>query len=340
MNITGNWSVSKEECLLPKAAIVSGLASILIIMVISIFGNLLVIIILCIGKRRSPDSSHLLVISVAVSDLMTALTVLPFDVVYWIHFPTWPLGPAICRLWNAFFFAFLSGSAIGITEICIDIFLAVTRPLHYNVIMTKKRCKIIIIVSWIWCSTVGLLIYFFQEEPPQNVYLFDLNSYAYGSYLFIQLIIPFLIVPVMYLKVFNISLHHASQIQFQKYPKSWKNTELKTWGNTGILTFSQKLKLAKTFGFVTVGFCFCWAPFLVVQLFYVFELEDKVDGCGLEIADTVVCWFSYVQCCINPILYCIRHKSFRDMVCRVLKRTNPEVNRTLIAANAYVTTSL
>ena len=322
---------SEEECLLPQFAIISGLISIFIIMLLGSFGNLLVIIVLCKGTNRLLSNSHLFIISVAVSDLMTSVTVLPFDVVYWINFPVWSLGPKICRLWNGFFFAFLSASAIGVTEISMDIYLAVTRPLHYHTIMTKKRCRLIIILSWIWSATVGILIYFFQEEPPPNTYLFDLNSYAYGVYLFIHLVIPLVLVPIIYLNLFKISVYHASKIQ------CWQ--EFSTEEKAGVLTLRQQMKLAKTFGFVTVAFFVSWTPFLVVQLFYIFKLEEKVDWCKLEIADTIVCWFSYVQCCTNPMFYGIRHKYFRKMALHMLRIFHFEHNSQVRASSTLTITT-
>ncbi len=79
--------------------------------------------------------------------------------------------------------------------------------------------------------------------------------------------------------------------------------------------------MAKTFCFITVSFFLCWYPFLVVQLFYVFKLDEKVDWCKLETADTLVCWFSYLQCCLNPIFYVFRRKKIRSLITnRLTKR--------------------
>ena len=321
-NSTIFLTADDEECLLPKSAVVTGIALVFIIMLLGLFGNLLVCIVLLKQHRRTVTCSHLFVISVAISDFFTSATVLPFDIIYWLNFPVWPLSPSICRLWNAFFFTFLSASAIGITEICMDIYIAIKRPLNYCMDVTKKKCYFIIVASWFWCIVLGVLVYMFQEEPPSGEYLFEINNIAFGLYLLIHLIIPFVIVTISYFKLFSIARHHATRVESLKKHESspTANTAVpKLSKRSSVLSVRQEFNLAKTFGCVTIGFIFCWTPFLIVQLFYVLKIDKTVNWCELELADTVVCWFSYLQCCLNPLVYSLRHRSFRRMVLRTLQ---------------------
>ena len=316
MNATPETQIAEHECILPLYARITGIVLISIIIVLGAVGNIAVCIILRVFKNRFDSVSHLFVINVAISDLLTSLTVVPFDVVYWTSFPVFPLSPSICRLWNALYFAFLAASSIGVSLIGVDIFLAVTKPLRYHVIVTKTKAYWILGISWLWSLAVGVLIYIFQEEPPQNAYLFELNTVAYGCYLIVHIALPSFVIPALYAKLFFIARGHARKVE----PSGPALTDV----NRAKLTVKRQLSMAKTFLFITIVFFLCWYPFFIVQMFYVFQWEKYVDWCKLETTDTVVCWFGYVQCCINPILYVFRRKNTRRIIfgqCRKPQQT-------------------
>ena len=309
----GNMT-EQEECTLPTSARVTGLVSIICIMILGTIGNFLVGITLCIFRRKFDSFSHLLILNVAISDFLTSVTVLPFDILYWYKFPVFPLSPSLCRLWNAFFFTFLASSSISLCMVTSDIFLAIAQPLHYQMKLTAIRVKLAITISWLWSITVGVLIYFFQEEPPEGEYLFDLKPIAYGAYLLLHIGLPSVLIPLAYLIIFLIARQHAEKI----YPNSDNKTQKRR--SNSKLSLKRQLALAKTFCFITSGFFVCWYPFFIVQLFYIFGWDNNVDWCQLETADTIVCWFSYLQCCLNPIFYAFRRKDIRQVINRSVRR--------------------
>ena len=311
----GNTTDS-DECNLPTSARIFGLVSLICIMTLGAIGNSVVGITLCVFKRRFDSFSHLLILNVAVSDFLTSTTVLPFDVAYWYKFPVFPLSPSLCRLWNAFFFTFLASSSISLCMVTVDIFLAITQPLHYQMKLTIFRVKSAIAISWLWSIAVGVLIYFFQEEPPIGEYLFDLKPAAYGSYLVLHIGLPSILIPLAYMIIFLIARKHAEKI----YPNGDSTTKEQRRKNK--LSLRRQLALAKTFCFITTGFFVCWYPFFIVQLFYIFGWDKNVDWCQLETADTIVCWFSYIQCCLNPVFYAFRRKDVRQVISRSIKRAD------------------
>ena len=313
-----------EECTLPNSARIVGLASLICIMILGAIGNSFVATILCIYRKRFDSFSHLLILNVAVSDFFTSIAVLPFDILYWYKFPIFPLSPSMCRLWNAFFFAFLASSSISLCMVTGDIFLAITQPLHYEIKLTKFRVRMAIIISWAWSITIGVLIYFFQDEPPAGEYLFELTPIAYGAYLFLHIGVPSVLIPLAYMIIFLIAKRHAEKI----YPNTCMNTERK--GTKSKLSLKRQLALAKTLCFITTGFFLCWYPFFIVQLIYIFGWDKTIDWCQLETADTVVCWFSYVQCCLNPAFYAFRRKDIRQVLHRSLRKAEKTTPKEII----------
>ncbi len=331
MNSTN--SNQEESCILPVYARVTGIVLITLIMAIGTIGNIAVCVIITIFKRSFETVSHFFVINVAISDLLTCLTVLPFDIIYWLNFPVFPLGSDICRLWNAFYFGFLTASSIALTLISIDIYLAVTMPLHYQMMVTKGKAFLAIGIGWLWSITTGVLIFIFQEKPPEGEYLFDLNPIAYGLYLAIHILLPSLVIPVFYAKIFMIARKHELKITPQASTSQQTSSResrasksgFKSTNESGV-SLKRQLSMAKTFFFITMSFFLCWYPFFVVQLIYVFKLDGKVDWCRLETADTIVCWLSYLQCCLNPVFYVFRRKNIRRRIFNRFKKHEYEGN--------------
>ena len=317
MNLT-NVTTIKGHCQLPTYAIVIGIVMLVIIMIIGTIGNSLVCIALCLYRNRFDNVSHLFVINVALSDLLTSITVLPFDILYWLNFPVFPLPPTICKLWSTFFFAFLAESSLSLCMVSVDIYLAVTRPLHYNMILTSARAYIIIGLSWVWTIIVAVLIYIYQEEPPEGEFLFDLTPPAYGTYLMVHIAVPSVTITVLYAKVFLIARSHAKKIS--PITELEDKITSKRSRKSHKLSLKKQLTMAKTFFCITMGFFLCWYPFFAVQLFYVFGWDNQVHWCHLEIADTIASWFAYIQCCLNPIYYSLRKNDMRKLLQRSLKR--------------------
>eukprot|EP00794_Sanderia_malayensis_P006999 gene7002-7784_t len=309
-----------KECFLPLHTRIIGIIVVIIIMLVGAIGNILVCFIIRWFKTAFESISYLFVINVAISDFFMSVTVLPFDIIYWLSFPVFSLNSNLCRLWNAFYFTFLTASSIGIYLLGIDIYLAVTKPLHYDTILTRRRAFSLITAQWLWSITIGLLIYFYQTEPPVGEYMFDLNPIAYGIYLAVHIIIPSVIIPFIYAKIFVIARRHQKKIC--PVDATVSRAEFRSDSQEKrIQIIKRQFSMAKMFCFITVNFFLLWYPFLVVQMFYVLKLDSKIDWCKLETADTIVCWLSYIQCCTNPIFYVFRRKKIRNLVTnRLTKR--------------------
>ena len=312
-----NTSVSGPICHLQDFAKHVGLGFIGLFIIAGVVGNSTVCFILLHMRRCLTSSTLHYVVSVAASDLLTCLAVMPFDILYWYHFPEWPLSPEMCKMWSALFFALHAASSLGIVAISMDTYITVATPLQSQ---SKQRVssRNIIAVIWIWSFLVGVLIFVFQKQPPVGSYLFDLNPIAYGTYLIVHLVAPQIIAAWCYCKLFCISKVHAQSIQSHDRSRPSIDSSTTQTSATEGLTFKQKLRLAKTFLIVFLGYFICWNPFLAVQFIYVLKFEAKVDGCDLETADTVVCWLAYLQCCLNPFFYALRKNYFKELFKRAV----------------------
>ena len=277
---------------------IAGLVFLFVIMVSCIFGNTLV----CIASVKfsyAQSYSEKFIFSLALSDIFVAALVIPFDIIYWIAFPRWPLGGVVCSLWNSFFFLFLTASVLNLTSISIDRFLAVVYPLRYQVWMTPRLNKFMIACVWVYSFGIAILIILLLEPPEDGTYSFDLNPYFHGFLLIGNVFVPFVIMIILYSKIYIIAKRHARRAGVATSSTSSRSRR----------SFARELKLAKTLGIVVLCFVICWLPFELINVMIL--MDEGVINCAIEIADTVACWFAYLHSSMNPLLYAFASTEFR-----------------------------
>lgn len=293
---------------------IAGLFFMFFIMTTCLFGNTLV----CIASVKFSylqSFSEQFIVSLALSDIMVAATVLPFDIIYWITFPRWPLGGYVCNLWNALFFLFLTASVLNLTSISIDRFLAVVYPLRYNTWMTPNLAKIMITTVWAYSFGIAILIFFLLDPPEDEMYSFDLNPFFHGFLLIGNVIFPFIIMIILYSKIYIIAKGHARRTEMT-------SSNLKQTRRTK--NFARELKLAKTLGIVVVCFVMCWLPFEIINVMIL--VDEGVETCVVEIVDTVACWLAYLHSSLNPFLYAFASTDYRRAFKKLLCKTECTVN--------------
>ena len=118
----------------------------LVIILVSILGNLLVVLsVLLVRALRKP--SNILLLALAVTDLLVSLIVMPGAVLQQVHsfsfhiylcFQLIPPTSPCCIAW-VFTDVFLCTSSIlCLTAICIDRYLAISSPLRYIPVRTNR----------------------------------------------------------------------------------------------------------------------------------------------------------------------------------------------------------
>ena len=284
---------------------IAGLIFIFFIMLTCLFGNTLVCVA---GIKFSYLQSYSgnFILSLALSDILVAVTVLPFDAVYWIAFPRWPLGGIACNLWNSLFFSFLTASVLNLTLISIDRFLAVVYPLRYNAWMTPTLNKSMIASVWVYSFIIAALIFFLLKQPEDGIYGFDLHPVFHGFLIIGNVIFPFCVMIGLYYKIYRIAKGHARRMLLVMSSTVDSSSSA---GKVSGRKFARELKLAKTLGIVILCFVICWLPFEIINVMIL--VDEGVANCNVEIADTVTCWLAYINCSLNPVIYAFSSPEYR-----------------------------
>ncbi|CAF1041612.1 unnamed protein product [Rotaria sp. Silwood1] len=127
----------------------------LIIILLTILGNILVLIAICIDfALRSP--THLLMGNLACADLLLGITVLPFSGTLEILHGRWLFGRTFCHIWLAIDVLYCTASIYGLMFISIERYIGVTCPLRYPIIITHRRTIYAIIIAWLVAALVSI----------------------------------------------------------------------------------------------------------------------------------------------------------------------------------------
>lgn len=291
----------------------AGLAFMGLVITLSILGNSLVCIVIARFSRLKTVSNYV-VFSLAVSDMMVAVSVVPFDIVYWVYFPHWPLNGYACNLWNSLFFMFLTASVLNLLAICTDRFVAVVFALRYKDIMNVQTVQIIIGSIWTYSVLTGTVLFIFLVPPENNMYTFDIHPVFHAFLLVGNVIVPFCVMIGLYFKIYLIARDHARRVGIISM-----NSDLRVFDMIG-----RELRVAKTFGIVVTTFLLCWMPFEIINVTIL--IDEGVENCSMEIADTLSCWLSYLQIAANPCIYAFANSKFRRAFKKIICIHQNELN--------------
>ncbi|NWX81171.1 HRH2 protein, partial [Alca torda] len=95
------------------------------------------------------------VVSLAITDLLLGLLVLPFSALYELT-KEWPFGSTLCNIYTSLDVMLCTASILNLLMISLDRYFAVTTPLRYGQLVTRSRVTVGLVVIW----TVSLMVSF------------------------------------------------------------------------------------------------------------------------------------------------------------------------------------
>eukprot|EP00063_Salmo_salar_P046268 XP_014021103.1 PREDICTED: trace amine-associated receptor 13c-like [Salmo salar] len=237
-----------------------------LISAVTVFLNVLVIISISHFKHLHTPT-NLLILSLAVSDLLVGLIVIPVVTVAVME-PCWGFGDYFC-VFHAYIACLCTSLSLGnLVLISIDRYVAVCDPLLYHSKITTTRMMCCICITWCCC-----IIY----------------RISWGNIidLVITMVVPCSIIITLYLKIFMVARSQARKV-FSKEDAS-------VFGVKTLQANKSEKKAAKTLAIVVFNYLICWIPFLFI--FFTFSI--LVDN----FSSFFISFLPLVNSLINPIIY-------------------------------------
>lgn len=283
-------------------------------------GNVMVIVVLVLGKRSSREL-RLFLVNLALSDITMAVFSIPFTYTDFM-LGRWIFDPLFCPV--VLFMQHLSVivSVYTLTAIGVDRYYAIMYPLSFR--WTRKRGPHIILIIWV---VAGLLssVQFVHGRATEFTWAggtyYDCNENweessgkVYTAVIFtVTFMTPMLALTFTYTSI------------------GWKMWRHTSPGNADVQRdqqqFSAKMKVVKMLATVVLMFAVCWLPIHLMNLILYFDRDaispDTDEQEYLYIAAFFSChWFSMANSFVNPIIYCFMSDNFRaDVMQLIFKRS-------------------
>ncbi|KAL9836271.1 histamine H2 receptor isoform 1-T2 [Geothlypis trichas] len=274
-----------------------------ILIVITLCGNIIVCLAVTLDRRLRSVTNRIIV-SLAITDLLLGLLVLPFSAFYELT-KEWPFGSVLCNIYTSLDVMLCTASILNLLMISLDRYFAVTTPLHYGQVVTPSRVAVGLAVIW----TVSLMVSFLpihlgwntKEIAVQNTGPTCSEECTLAVNLVYGLVdslltfyIPLVIMCITYYRILRIAREQAKRINH-------------TWGNAPVSHMVKEHKATVTLAVVLGAFIVCWFPYFTLFTYRGVWGDSQVKGTPMSI----VLWLGYANSALNPILYGTFNKDFR-----------------------------
>ena len=264
--------------------------------------NLLVIISIS-HFRQLHTPTNALLLSLAVSDLVVGLLVMPIEGLRYME-TCWLLGRLMCALTPLISYCLLSASVGNMVLISIDRYLAICDPLLYSSKITLNRVKISICVCWA-CSIIynGCILVGHLGQPDRfsscHGECVVVISHISGILdLFFSFVGPCTVMVVLYMRVFVVAVSQVRVIRLQTAASTVRAAPI---------TKKSERKAARTLGIVVAVFLMCFCPYYYPAL----AGEDTSTSLSYY---ALLSWIMLTNSCVNPLIYALFYPWFRKAI--------------------------
>ncbi|KAM4710220.1 5-hydroxytryptamine receptor 7 [Discoglossus pictus] len=362
-NLTNNTDCGEEILLYGDIEkIVIGVV-LSIITVLTIAGNALVIISVCIVKKLRQPSNYL-VVSLAAADLSVALAVMPFVITTDLVGGEWLFGKVFCNVFIAMDVMCCTASIMTLCVISVDRYLGITRPLTYPARQNGKLMAKMVFIVWLLSASITLppLFGWAQNVTVERMCLIS-QDFGYTVYsTAVAFYIPMTVMLVMYQRIFVAAKISAEKHKFVNIPRLYEQegiycleekiapkknskkckaveefatlSKLIRQDRKNISIFKREQKAARTLGIIVGAFTFCWLPFFLLSTARPFICGIRCSCMPLRLERTLL-WLGYTNSLINPLIYAFFNRDLRTTFWNLLRCKYTNINRRLSAASMH-----
>ncbi|XP_063228650.1 G-protein coupled receptor moody-like isoform X2 [Bacillus rossius redtenbacheri] len=293
----------------------------ILIMVVGVLGNLLTVVAL-LRCPRVRNVAAAFIISLCVADFIFCIMVVPFGASQFVH-GTWVHGAVLCTLVPFMRYGNVGVSLLSVAMITVNRYIMITHNSLYNKVYKKVWIGAMIAFCWLLSYGMQTPTLFrvwgaFDYDPNLGSCSIvpDEHGHSAKTALFIiGFVIPCILIVCCYTRIFwvvhksekrmrehatsvRVSVSEANSNQAKPKPKSKsrEQRDLKAKRNEWRIT---KMVLA-----IFLSFVVCYLPITLVKV-----ADSNVRYPGFHVLGYLLL---YLSSCINPIIYVIMNKQYRQ----------------------------
>ncbi|KAK2825918.1 hypothetical protein Q5P01_020132 [Channa striata] len=305
-----------------------------VICFVGVVGNSFVLCMFCAQKRRT-SVADIYLSNLAVADLLM-VSCLPFWVANTINEFHWTFGEPLCQLVNIVIGMNYYCSVLFLTLVSVDRYLALTRPLTQG--RERRACRARGICFGIWVVGIFLSlpailfrsVQFFPDLGIHACYVaYPHEGWRLRYNITINIVCFLIPVPIVSFCSYHIT-------------KAIRSSQKLRQGNTE----SVERKAAYLVLVVLVVFILCWLPYQILTFLDTLDYYKVISGCTwayvLDIGNQLASYLGYSNSSLNPFLYVIVGKHFKQRtreVLRLVQRKKKKQGRRSGISNTILTST-
>ena len=298
-----------------------------VILLVCTVGNTAMIGVILTSRRMRSLAGNILILNLAFVDLLTPIMSIPFDLVLEENRYIWPFGSIPCKLLFPTATFLSTASSLTLAAISLDRYRNILHPFKSKLSMAQVK-SIVITVDFIsvalvfpYAAFLGLQNNSCTEQWPKLLY-----RQIYTVFLVsVQYALPLLFMITMYILA-SAGLFAAADSVRKISPPVVENgrktysdfKEHQTRKESFVVSQEQNAKVTKIFVIIVVAFALCTLPNQVLWLRIDFSKGGDITSLAKEI---IVCrFFTYINGCVNPIIFFIFKRDYRQGLFKLLRK--------------------
>ncbi|XP_015284583.1 PREDICTED: 5-hydroxytryptamine receptor 1F [Gekko japonicus] len=200
-NYTLKQNDTSEE--LPTSKVLISLTLSVLAVMTTVINSLVMTAIIVTRKLHHP--ANYLICSLAVTDFLVAILVMPFSIVYIVK-ETWIMGQVMCDIWLSVDITCCTCSILHLSAIALDRYRAITDAVEYARKRTPKHAGIMIAIVWIISIFISMppLFWRHQAASRDDECIIKHDHIAFTIYsTFGAFYIPLALILILYYKIYK-----------------------------------------------------------------------------------------------------------------------------------------
>lgn len=276
-----------------------------------LIGNLLVLFFIRVKHERRKSRVNFFVFNLAVTDLQFVLT-LPFWAVDTALDFSWPFGDAMCKIILSVTVMNMYASVFFLTAMSVTRYCSVASSLKNRTGSKTCSAKLTCAVIWTLATLATTPTSIFSTVSNVTGEKLCLLKFPGGQYWLavyhIQKILVGFVIPM--------SIVSISYIMLLRFIR---NRSMKTNNS------KRRSQVTKSITMVVLSFFLCWMPNHAITLWSVLvKLNvanwDKAYYIVHTYAFPLTVCLAHTNSCLNPIIYCLMRKEFRNKLRGLIQR--------------------
>ncbi|XP_026888944.2 trace amine-associated receptor 13c-like [Electrophorus electricus] len=271
------------------------------VVLVTVCGNLLIIISVCHFKQLYTPT-NMLILSLAVSDFLIGVFVIPVSLIWMIE-SCWLFSSIYCLFYISISYILIGTSIYNVVLIAVDRYFALSKPFLYNKTVSSSTMCFVVSCNWLVLFFYKTAIQYFNGRfaslamCPGDCFLVLDEVWSLVD-LLLTFVFPLSVIVILYVQVFFIAKKHATAIRELN-----SHTRTQTSKNMSDSMKSER-KAAKVLGILVSVFVACLLPYFVYNLLGNIELEPFQK----------VLLLVHLNSAINPVIYALFYPWFRRCV--------------------------